>query len=231
MCFEFRISASQNILWLHAKWLKQQTATTGAGLINGLAAFSAQPVSVSIKLFFQTAQRLYVHRLRLYVLHDNNMSMNGTVRLLVAAQGCCEPEAPPPGANSRVGVATGIGLPFKKAAQSSERCIESKICRCSGVCSFLGAFRHLPFSAMFGYCLCQGLPAGVTIYFLQYFLQDVIETGPDGYDLSLLGLRYDHTKSAESATALVNIATSWSQLLTSLVKTHTLCRVPAMLTE
>jgi hypothetical protein len=73
---------------------------------------------------------------------------------------------------------------------------------------------------MFAYCLLQGLPSGVTIYFLQYFLQDVIEKGPEGYDLSLLGLRYNNTKSAESATALVNIATSWSQLLMSLVKTH-----------
>lgn len=69
---------------------------------------------------------------------------------------------------------------------------------------------------MFAYCLLQGLPSGVTIYFLQYFLQDAIETQPQGYDINLFGLRYDDTKSAESATALVNIVTSWSQLLTSL---------------
>ena len=70
---------------------------------------------------------------------------------------------------------------------------------------------------MFAYCLLQGLPSGITIYFLQYFMQDVIEKGPEGYDLNLFGVQYDSTKSAESATALVNIATSWSQLLTSLV--------------
>ena len=82
--------------------------------------------------------------------------------------------------------------------------------------SFCGAFRHLPFSAMFAYCLLQGLPFGVTVYFLQYFLEDAIETQPEGYVLNLFGLRYDGTQSAESATALVNIISSWSQLLTSL---------------
>jgi MFS family permease len=129
------------------------------GLVNGVAAFSAQP-------------------------------------------GWCEPEAPPPAGGSAAAAADG------KAGSGSPS-------GCAGACSFLGAFRHMPFAAMFSYCLLQGLPSGVTIYFLQYFLQDVI--GQHGYDFSLFGYRYDSTKSAESATALVNIATSWCQLITSLI--------------
>ena len=58
---------------------------------------------------------------------------------------------------------------------------------------------------MFCYCLLQGLPAGVTVYFLQYFLQDVVGKSPEKFQLELLGKHYDDTKSPESATALVNI--------------------------
>ena len=51
---------------------------------------------------------------------------------------------------------------------------------------------------MFGYCLLQGLPAGVTVYFLQYFLQDVVGKSPEKFELNLLGKHYDDTKSPVS---------------------------------
>ena len=114
--------------------------------------------------------------------------MNG-VAAFSAQPGWCEPEAPAP----RLAAVNG-----------------------GGICSFLGAFRHKSFTAMFCFCLFQGLPACVTIYFLQYFLQDVIGQSEHGYDFALLGYYYNGTRSPESATALVNIATSWSQLSTSL---------------
>jgi hypothetical protein len=48
---------------------------------------------------------------------------------------------------------------------------------CAAVGSCLSNFRHPPFAAMWVFCLCYGLPQMAVLYFMQYFLQDVVVGG------------------------------------------------------